>query len=502
MDTHPSPPITPVTTPFLTQLPTAPSSRSASPERSKALLDQSNLAPTSTSLPTPAVSPTSATPAHPENETDLPRKRNQVKRACVNCQKACKKCDNGRPCSRCIKFGLEKTCADSARKERQRVGVKRGPYKQTGRSGSIDHGHDDGLGPAAGWSKLDILSRICNTVLVHARETTSGNESGTIDDPEVLAARSLEIIANRARGVDADSLDSSPDPERYEYDHHHFDHQCLVQEAYRKGFAPFGNIRFDHLAATLGSTSFSATGSLGSYGSMYSFGAISNLDSLSGSPLNDFEYSSVRFSHYGLPGYSALSYEPPTIVQVREPNPLDDFAAISDTVRRMEDEASARSKKRKSASLGTTAAPSATLPASGVTSNVPMATTNGNRTTPAVPSGVPPHDGKEGNGFGGGIGGGGAGYPRMSSLNVTTFPVAAAAERMTGYLHGTSFAKSMTTHGPYPPVVSILPPHKSNGVERTLSSSPMYSPPTPPEFCVPSEGLLEPDAKRVRLDVI
>lgn len=47
----------------------------------------------------------------------------------VNCQKACKKCDDGRPCKRCVKLGLTATCRDSDRKERKK-GVKRGPYKK------------------------------------------------------------------------------------------------------------------------------------------------------------------------------------------------------------------------------------------------------------------------------------------------------------------------------------------------------------------------------------
>ncbi|KAI9236504.1 MAG: hypothetical protein BYD32DRAFT_20771 [Podila humilis] len=47
----------------------------------------------------------------------------------VNCQKACKKCDEGRPCTRCIKYGLTDTCVDSTRKVRKK-GVKRGPYKR------------------------------------------------------------------------------------------------------------------------------------------------------------------------------------------------------------------------------------------------------------------------------------------------------------------------------------------------------------------------------------
>ncbi|KAG0048582.1 hypothetical protein BGZ83_006466 [Gryganskiella cystojenkinii] len=56
-------------------------------------------------------------------------KRRQVKNACVNCQKACKKCDEGRPCSRCIKYGLSDTCVDSTRKVRKK-GINRGPYKR------------------------------------------------------------------------------------------------------------------------------------------------------------------------------------------------------------------------------------------------------------------------------------------------------------------------------------------------------------------------------------
>ncbi|KAI9266648.1 hypothetical protein BDA99DRAFT_558702 [Phascolomyces articulosus] len=56
-------------------------------------------------------------------------KRKQVKNACVNCQKACKKCDDGRPCQRCVKYGLQETCVNSVRKERKK-GIKRGPYKK------------------------------------------------------------------------------------------------------------------------------------------------------------------------------------------------------------------------------------------------------------------------------------------------------------------------------------------------------------------------------------
>lgn len=48
----------------------------------------------------------------------ISQKREQVKRACNNCRKACKKCDSGRPCFRCIKFRIQDTCADSGRRRR------------------------------------------------------------------------------------------------------------------------------------------------------------------------------------------------------------------------------------------------------------------------------------------------------------------------------------------------------------------------------------------------
>ena len=56
-------------------------------------------------------------------------KRRQVKNACTNCQKACKKCDDARPCLRCVKYGVAEECVDSQRKERQK-GLKRGRYKK------------------------------------------------------------------------------------------------------------------------------------------------------------------------------------------------------------------------------------------------------------------------------------------------------------------------------------------------------------------------------------
>ncbi|KAF8509899.1 hypothetical protein JB92DRAFT_2943263 [Gautieria morchelliformis] len=71
-------------------------------------------------------------------------KRTQCKNACTNCQKACKKCDDNRPCQRCLRYGTAETCVDSKRKERKK-GIKRGPYKKRD-SRSLNAGDDDGGG--------------------------------------------------------------------------------------------------------------------------------------------------------------------------------------------------------------------------------------------------------------------------------------------------------------------------------------------------------------------
>jgi Fungal Zn(2)-Cys(6) binuclear cluster domain len=69
------------------------------------------------------------TPALLPTQQPVRSKRRQVKNACTNCQKACKKCDDARPCLRCVKYGISEECVDSQRKERQK-GIKRGPYKK------------------------------------------------------------------------------------------------------------------------------------------------------------------------------------------------------------------------------------------------------------------------------------------------------------------------------------------------------------------------------------
>ncbi|KAJ7081544.1 hypothetical protein C8R43DRAFT_1052760 [Mycena crocata] len=97
---------------------------------------------------------------HPGGSSPVRLKRKQVKNACTNCQKACKKCDEARPCLRCVKYGHgPEECMDSQRKERKK-GAKRGPYrKRDGKGNNItpsddpsQDGEPDPSSPQAGSS--------------------------------------------------------------------------------------------------------------------------------------------------------------------------------------------------------------------------------------------------------------------------------------------------------------------------------------------------------------
>ncbi|ORZ02762.1 hypothetical protein BCR43DRAFT_22569 [Syncephalastrum racemosum] len=52
-------------------------------------------------------------------QTPLPKTRSKyVKNACTNCRKASRKCDDARPCPRCIKYALEDSCVSYVRRKR------------------------------------------------------------------------------------------------------------------------------------------------------------------------------------------------------------------------------------------------------------------------------------------------------------------------------------------------------------------------------------------------
>lgn len=79
---------------------------------------------------------------------NFPRQHLSLIICLVNCQKACKKCDDYRPCERCRKYGLEDSCRDSARKERKK-GNRRGPYS---RSQDDSDSEESDAGTSSRWS--------------------------------------------------------------------------------------------------------------------------------------------------------------------------------------------------------------------------------------------------------------------------------------------------------------------------------------------------------------
>ncbi|KZV61323.1 hypothetical protein PENSPDRAFT_659002 [Peniophora sp. CONT] len=91
-----------------------------------------------------ATTTTTIMTAAPAPAPPVRAKRRQVKNACTHCQKACKKCDDARPCLRCVKYGVGEECVDSVRKERKK-GLKRGPYKKRDGSNNQLNGPTNGL---------------------------------------------------------------------------------------------------------------------------------------------------------------------------------------------------------------------------------------------------------------------------------------------------------------------------------------------------------------------
>lgn len=89
-------------------------------------------------FPIPQIAATTSVSVSPV--TPARAKRKQVKMACTNCASACKRCDEARPCERCLKYGISDTCVDGQRKERKK-GIKRGPYKRKMRNGPEYQGY-------------------------------------------------------------------------------------------------------------------------------------------------------------------------------------------------------------------------------------------------------------------------------------------------------------------------------------------------------------------------
>ncbi|KAK9760205.1 hypothetical protein K7432_016034 [Basidiobolus ranarum] len=131
-------------------------------------------------------------PANPNSLSAeaLRPKRRQVKNACINCQKACKKCDEGRPCQRCVKYGLGDTCRDSMRKER-RKGERRGPYlkKESKPRYTTPHNepHFSIISPNTAVSKVQALPRNIEQQQsqqseIIRRSTSPASSAGSLSD--------------------------------------------------------------------------------------------------------------------------------------------------------------------------------------------------------------------------------------------------------------------------------------------------------------------------------
>lgn len=115
-------------------------------------------------------------------------KRKQVKNACVNCQKACKKCDDQRPCGRCVKYGIEDTCINSQRKERKRKDASSASESASERSSS----------------PLSMMSS--RSARLRQRE-------------------SLRSSARNIRSFPKELLQSLQDEEDHDHDHEHDNHE-------------------------------------------------------------------------------------------------------------------------------------------------------------------------------------------------------------------------------------------------------------------------------------
>ncbi|CAE6339565.1 unnamed protein product [Rhizoctonia solani] len=139
-------------------------------------------------------------------------KRKQVKNACSACQRACKRCDVGRPCERCIKYGMADSCRDSQRKERKK-GIKRGPYKK--RDGEyLPHGPDRTAHPSLGM--INELQRLSPKRMSVSRASgisevdLSATSLIQIDVDPVPAQQHSQAVSGQIQPVPARTNDQYP----------------------------------------------------------------------------------------------------------------------------------------------------------------------------------------------------------------------------------------------------------------------------------------------------
>ncbi|KAI9104949.1 hypothetical protein DFS34DRAFT_222116 [Phlyctochytrium arcticum] len=151
-----------------------------------------------------------ATTTTPADQDSPAKKRKQVKNACVNCQKACKKCEMARPCPRCVRYGLQDSCHDSVRKERKK-GVSRGPYK---RKSETQDGETPSPTPTPSPERMEGTSNTHNTRSSRAiTEKAMGRHHHRIRSTTLLVLKREDIdTPNKSLGTNLPSSRTSAPP--------------------------------------------------------------------------------------------------------------------------------------------------------------------------------------------------------------------------------------------------------------------------------------------------
>ncbi|KAL0960186.1 hypothetical protein HGRIS_011820 [Hohenbuehelia grisea] len=125
--------------------------------------------------------PPASAPAPPASPTQR-AKRKQVKMACTNCAAACKRCDESRPCERCVKYGIATTCVDGTRKERKK-GIKRGPYKRKNKNTIVESASFTGPDGDAEWQPAGAPP-----------QTNGTNPTSPASTPNIAPAAPMQAI--------------------------------------------------------------------------------------------------------------------------------------------------------------------------------------------------------------------------------------------------------------------------------------------------------------------
>jgi hypothetical protein len=100
-----------------------------------------------------------AQPSGPEKTIRKRKFSGRVKRACENCKKGKRCCDENRPCARCVRLGLEKTCRDAKRKNSK---------EEEPKDSNAGHAHNNCAGNSHEGSSEASLSPCSSPVHAHS----------------------------------------------------------------------------------------------------------------------------------------------------------------------------------------------------------------------------------------------------------------------------------------------------------------------------------------------